>query len=258
MDVQSADFDGTMPESMSAQNTSPITSELRSFGRRRARKTTARQRMLVDHALPLWRVDPSAPQLSDPQAIFGNNASETWLEIGFGGGEHLLWQAEQNPHVGFIGCEPFIDGTIKVLDAIESRDMANIRLYDDDARHVLRWLPQACVSRVFVLFPDPWPKKRHNKRRLLNAATLNLIASVMQSGAELRIATDIGDYARSILLEMQDVASLIWTAKNPHDWRIRPADWPETRYERKALKEGRCCYYFHFEKTNTMEQCPKY
>lgn len=224
------------------------TLEIRSFGRRRARKTTARQQKLIDSLLPACRLDISEPLSKAPTSLFASDITEVWLEIGFGGGEHLIWQASQNPHVGFIGCEPFIDGTIKVLDAIETQNLNNIRLYDDDARHVLRWLPSACLSRVFVLFPDPWPKKRHNKRRLLNSLTLNQLANAMSDGAFLRVGTDIGDYARTMLLAFQQVENFVWTAQQPADWRIRPADWPETRYERKAKRAGRTCYYFSFER----------
>ena len=223
--------------------------EIRSFGRRRTRKATARQQNLLDFVMPRYMLDVSAPLRSLPTSLFEADVTAIWLEIGFGGGEHLIWQAAKNPHIGFIGCEPFIDGTIKVLDAIEAQGLTNILLYNDDARHVMRWLPQESVSRVFVLFPDPWPKKRHNKRRLVNPATLNLIAKVMHCGAELRAATDIEDYAKAMLLAFQKVECLAWTAQRAADWRIRPPDWPETRYERKALIAGRRCYYFRFKKT---------
>ena len=222
--------------------------ELRSFGRRRTRRASARQKNLLDFELPRCRLDLSAPPEPELKRLFKADVREIWLEIGFGGGEHLIWQALQNPHTGFIGCEPFTDGTVKVLDEIETRRLTNIRLYDDDARHVLRWLPPGSISRVFVLFPDPWPKKRHNKRRLINTATLNLIVSVMRCGAELRVGTDIGHYAWTMLLALQRVQTLVWTAQVPDDWRIRPPDWPETRYERKAVAAQRTCYYFRFEK----------
>ena len=122
-----------------------------------------------------------------------------WLEIGFGGGEHLIWQAKANAQVGLIGCEPFRDGIVKALGAIEAEKIGNVRLHAEDARPVLRWLPKASIGRTFILFPDPWPKKRHHKRRLVSEATLAQLARVMRPGAELRIATDIGDYARWIL-----------------------------------------------------------
>jgi tRNA (guanine-N7-)-methyltransferase len=124
---------------------------------------------------------------------------EVWLEIGFGGGEHLLWQGDAEPDVGLIGCEPFQDGVTKVLRGIEVGKLANIRLHADDARAVLRWLPKASLARAFILFPDPWPKKRHQKRRLVSAGLLRELARVMVAGAELRMATDIGDYARWML-----------------------------------------------------------
>src|SRR5262249_39648343 len=131
--------------------------------------------------------------------LFGPGISDVWLEIGFGGGEHLIWQAKANPHVGLIGCEPFRDGIVKALAAIGSERITNGRLHGDDARPVLRWLPDASIGRTFILFPDPWPKKRHHKRRLVSEATLAQLARVMRSEAELRIATDIGAYARWIL-----------------------------------------------------------
>ena len=143
-----------------------------------------------------------------------------------------------------IGCEPFQDGVVKVLRAIDEDAIANIRLYADDARAVLRWLPDAGIGRAFVLFPDPWPKKRHQKRRLVSAATLRELARVMRPGAELRLATDIDDYARWMLLAVRAEGSFAWQPAGPADWRQRPGDWPETRYEQKAAREGRRRYYF--------------
>ena len=171
---------------------------------------------------------------------------EFWLEIGFGGGEHLVWQAQHNPAVTLIGCEPFEDGVVKVLTKIEDDKLANIRLHMGDARDVLRWLPPAYISRAFILFPDPWPKRKHRKRRLVNPVTLALLARVMKPGAELRIGTDIGDYARTILQAFAEQDDFQWQANGPSDWRVRPADWPETRYEQKAEREGRVRYYLRF------------
>lgn len=221
--------------------------ELRSFGRRHGRKLTTRQQQLMETLLPRLRVDArtllavGSPQL--PQAPAG-----LWLEVGFGGGEHLLWQAMHNPDVGLIGCEPFIDGVAKVLGAIDDQNLTNIRLFDDDARVLLRALPPASVDRAFVLFPDPWPKTRHRKRRLVSAPTLALLARVMKPGAELRIGTDIGDYARTMLGAFAGTVAFEWLAQRPADWRVRPADWPQTRYERKALEAGRRCYYLRFQR----------
>lgn len=169
-----------------------------------------------------------------------------WLEIGFGGAEHLIWQAEHNPAIGLIGCEPFEDGVAKALTAIDEKALRNVLLHPDDARDLLRWLPESSIGRAFILFPDPWPKKRHVKRRLISPHLLDLLARVLRPGAELRIGTDIGDYLRTILIAFHGERRFRWTARGPADWRHRPADWPQTRYEQKAVRHGRRCYYLSF------------
>ncbi len=224
--------------------------ELRSFGRRRGRPLTARQRRLIDELLPRLRLPlggpaPIASSLADALVP---GATETWLEIGFGGGEHLVAQASAHLGVALVGCEPFIDGVVKVLVQIEERGLGNVRLHDDDARDILRWLPPASIARAFVLFPDPWPKARHRKRRLVSGPTLALLARVMRPGAELRVATDIGDYARTILEAMTHQSAFHWTATCPADWRVQGEDWPLTRYQQKAIREGRRCYFLRFER----------
>ena len=191
-------------------------------------------------------MDPAA--VRDPSALFPSSIIEIWLEIGFGGGEHLLWQAAHNPRVGLIGCEPFEDGVIKVLAAIASENLANIRIHPDDARPVLRLLPDASIGRAFILFPDPWPKKRHRKRRLLERETVADLARVLRREGELRVGTDDGDYASAILQVVLGSGAFAWTAQGAEDWRCRRPDWPKTRYEAKALQEGRRCYYFRFIK----------
>lgn len=248
--------------------------ELRSFGRRRGRKPSPHQQRLLDDLLPRVGIDLSTPPPADTSELFatalpsplrvgvrggglltGSGSlgltrtvpiTETWLEIGFGGAEHLIWQAEHNPHVGIIGCEPFEDGVVKALAAIEDKGLENVRLHADDARPLLRWLPEASIARAFVLFPDPWPKKRHAKRRLVSGPLLDLLARVLRPGAELRIGTDIGDYARTMLIAFAAEPRFQWLAQAPEDWRIRPDDWPGTRYEAKAWREGRRCYYLRF------------
>jgi tRNA (guanine-N7-)-methyltransferase len=227
--------------------------ELKSFGRRRGRKLSLRQETLMRELLPRVSLDPAQPVPDRLGDLFEETAGDVWLEVGFGGGEHLLWQAERNPAVGFIGCEPFIDGIVKVLTAIEDRRLKNIRLYAGDARTVLRWLPDGSIARAFVLFPDPWPKKRHRKRRIVSQATLALLARVMRAGAELRIATDIGDYVRTILLAVHSQSDFRWLASSPEDWRMRPADWPATRYEQKAIREGRRCAYLRLVRAQRSE-----
>jgi tRNA (guanine-N7-)-methyltransferase len=210
--------------------------ELRSYGRRRGRKPSARQSALLRDVLPRFAVDASAlPQ-----------AAATWLEIGFGGGEHLLEQARRNPQALIIGCEPYEDGVIKVVSAIEGEELKNIRVHMGDVRDVLRQLAPGSLDRAFVLFPDPWPKRKHRKRRLVNSSLLDLLARALKPGAELRIATDIGDYARTMLEAFRPELRFAWQVESPADWRMRPADWVETKYESKAAEAGRRRYYFRF------------
>ena len=220
--------------------------ELRSFGRRKGRTHGPRQARLLSEALPRFSLDLTKPFA----AAYPTPPSALWLEVGFGGAEHLLWQAAHNPNAQLIGCEPFEDSVIKALSGIEQHGLTNLRLHPDDARPLLRWLPDASIDRAFILFPDPWPKKRHVKRRLVAAPLLDLLARVLKPGAELRVATDIGDYARTILIAVQPHPAFEWPARGPADWRVRGDDWPETRYERKALREGRPRYYFRFTRKN--------
>lgn len=217
--------------------------ELRSFGRRRGRKASVRQTQLKQDVLPKVAVD-----LDRIGESLAHTTRPTWIEIGFGGGEHLLWQAKNNPNVSIIGCEPFEDGVVKVLQRIDEDGISNIRLHVGDAREVLRKLPASCAARAFILFPDPWPKRRHKKRRLVNPQTVDLLARILKPKAQVRIATDIGDYARTLLLAFQGESRFRWLAETPRDWRARPADWPATRYEQKAEREGRRRYYFCFER----------
>lgn len=210
--------------------------ELRSYGRRRGRKPSARQAALLRDCLPRFAVEPA--QIS--------RAAEAWLEIGFGGGEHLLAQARRNPNATIIGCEPYEDGVLKVLSAIEAENLPNIRVHMGDVRDVLRQLAPGSLDRAFVLFPDPWPKRKHRKRRLVNASLLDLLARALKADAELRIATDIGDYARTMLEAFSREPRFLWQAAGPADWRLQPADWVETKYESKAVEAGRRRYYFRF------------
>lgn len=222
---------------------------LRSFGRRRARKLTDRQKALLAHGLDKMALDVTHPSPAALAPLFARPMKAFWLEIGFGGGEHLLWQVEDNPDVGFFACEPFIDGVVKVIDGVVRKELDNIRIHADDARDVLPWLPEASIERAFILFPDPWPKARHHKRRLVEPRFLAALARVMSPGAELRLATDIDDYARQMLLDAKREASFDWLARAPADWRERPPDWPETRYEQKAIGEGRRRYFLSFRRT---------
>jgi tRNA (guanine-N7-)-methyltransferase len=172
-------------------------------------------------------------RLSD---LFEVQVADVWLEIGFGSGEHLLWQVERHKDVGFIGCEPFINGVASLLGAIEDRHIETIRIHDGDVRDVLAWLPDGSIGRIFLLFPDPWPKKRQLKRRLLVPELVSALARVLRQGGEFRFASDDADYAAQALGLMQESGAFAGAADGNSR---RPADWPETRYERKALSEHR-------------------
>ncbi|MCL4765572.1 MAG: tRNA (guanine(46)-N(7))-methyltransferase TrmB [Hyphomicrobiaceae bacterium] len=226
----------------------PFGEDLRSYGRRHGRKLSTRQARLLSEDLPRLTIDLGAPPPASATALFPPHVRDIWLEIGFGGGEHLVWHAEHRPDVGLIGSEPFLDGVVKVVDAVQSRRLDNVRLVPDDVRPLLRWLPEACLGRAFILFPDPWPKARHRKRRLVSEQLLAMLARVMRPGSELRIATDIGDYARTVLLAMRAVPAFGWLAAAPSDWRRRGSGWPPTRYEQKALAAGRRPVYLRFER----------
>jgi tRNA (guanine-N7-)-methyltransferase len=172
-------------------------------------------------------------------ALFGSARPSVWLEIGFGAGEHLAQLAEQHPQTGFIGCEVFENGIVKLLAQIERRRLDNIRIFADDARLIMAVLPAASIGRVFILFPDPWPKRRQHKRRVVSRPTLDALAEIMSDNAELRVATDDADYLCWILEHIIAHPAFEWLARRPGDWRERPPDWPPTRYEAKARAAGR-------------------
>ena len=171
---------------------------------------------------------------------------DIWFEIGFGGGEHLAWQAERNPGIGFIGAEPFVNGVAKLLTRIEDEGLNNIRIHHGDARPLMAALPEAGVSRLFVLYPDPWPKRRHWKRRLINPEFLGEAARILADCGELRLASDIPGYIGWTLTRLFRHPHFDWTAERPSDWRVRPSDWPATRYEGKARAAGRSPTYLTF------------
>jgi tRNA (guanine-N7-)-methyltransferase len=182
----------------------------------------------------------------DARTLFGVPVSDVWLEIGFGGAEHLVRTATENPNVGLIGCEPFINGMAKALVAIEAHSLANVRLYGGDGADILGWLPQASVGRMFLLFPDPWPKRRQRKRRFISDASLACSARVLRSGADLRFATDIDDYAGWTLARVLRSPDFVWRAQQSADWTKPWEGWRETRYEAKAKLAGRSSAYLTF------------
>jgi tRNA (guanine-N7-)-methyltransferase len=203
------------------------------YGRRKGPKLSAHQESLRTTLLPGLAF--ALPSGADPRACFDVPVDDVWLEIGFGAGEHLLWQAEQRPNVGVIGAEPYISGIAKLLSKIAPTRMRNVRIHEGDARDVIDALPAASLGRVFILFPDPWPKTRHHKRRFIQNETLDALARVMRPGAELRFASDDPGYFSWALERFCAHPAFGWTAKRPGDWSTRPADWPQTRYEAKAL-----------------------
>lgn len=183
----------------------------------------------------------------DLTALFGGRP--VWLEIGFGGGEHMVHQAALNPDKGIIGCEPYINGVAMLLGKIRAANVENVAIHPGDVRDLFDVLPRASVDRAFLLYPDPWPKARHHRRRFVNPEFLDPLADVMKPGAILRVATDIEDYVRQTLEQLTRHAAFDWLAEGPDDWRNPWADWHSTRYEQKALREGRVPHYLTFRRT---------
>jgi tRNA (guanine-N7-)-methyltransferase len=213
------------------------------FGRRKGKKLRAGQDELVQNLLPAIRVVPG----SDLPGQFPNSqARETWLEIGFGGGEHLAAQARTHSDINIVGCEPFVNGMAKLLAVIEQENLDNVRVWDDDVTDLLPTLPDASLDRVYILYPDPWPKRRQRKRRLVSDENLEMLARVMKPGAELRFASDIDDYIGWVLARTLRSPHFRWTATRADDWRKPYEGWPGTRYEAKAIREGRVPSYLTF------------
>ncbi len=213
------------------------------FGRRKGHSLSRRQKVLVDELLPRIAVDVDGIEAGtlDPLSLFDGNVKEVWLEVGFGKGEHLASLAEQNPDIGFIGCEPFINGVAGLLTLVEDMGLKNVRIYADDARHVMDALTDGSISRGFLLHPDPWPKRKHARRRFMSQVNLDRFSRLLKPGSEFRMGSDHDIYVRWTLIQMVDRDDFIWLAERPSDWRERSDDWPETRYENKAL-EGRASY----------------
>lgn len=207
---------------------------LASYGRRRGRRLRPAKQALFDTLLPeLTLTLPPGGRL-DMGTVFPKY-KHYWLEIGFGGGEHLAHQAVLHPEVGLIGCEPYINGIAGLLKSIDDRQLANIRIYPQDGRLLVDALPDASIERVFILYPDPWPKARHHKRRLISTEFLTALARVMAPGAQLRLATDDAGYATWMLERLIPHPDFLWTAKDCDDWLNPWDDWIPTRYEQKRL-----------------------
>lgn len=211
----------------------------RLFGRRQGHKLSPRRRHQLDTHLPRLRLRPDQLRERPLSELFDARIEDVCLEIGFGGGEHLVYQATVNPETGFIGCEPFINGVSNLVDSVVSQDLQNVRLYDDDARDILDGLPGASVSCIYLLFPDPWPKKRHNKRRFVSEKNITRFARVLKPGGTFIFSSDIPDYVDWTLRHMRAAGGFSWTAEGPKDWQSHPGGAPATRYEAKTRSEGR-------------------
>tara|TARA_R100000005_G_scaffold96636_1_gene85392 strand:- start:16492 stop:17193 length:702 start_codon:yes stop_codon:yes gene_type:complete len=219
------------------------------YGRRRGKPLRKGQQRLIENDLPRLQITTEEEEINLP-SLFGSEARAYWLEIGFGGGEHLAWQANANPDIGIIGCEPFVNGVAMLLAKLEENGAQNVRLHTDAAERLIERLPAESIDRAFILFPDPWPKSSHHKRRFVSGENINALARIMTSGGELRIATDHTDYGAWILWHMLRSDHFIWQAESPDDWRSRPADWPPTRYEMKAVGKGLRPVYYRFLRKN--------
>jgi tRNA (guanine-N7-)-methyltransferase len=218
------------------------------FGRRKGHPLKPRQQALFDALLPRLALDLATPAPANLRALFATPVDDVRLEIGFGGAEHLIAQAKALPSMGFIGTDAFVNAMAKALVAIENDALANIRLYFGDASELLDWLPDASLSRIDLLYPDPWPKRRHWKRRFIQDETLTRLARVLRQNGELRFATDIADYAAYALARVLRSPDFVWTAQCANDWRDPWPDFAGTRYEAKAKREGRRPAYFIFRR----------
>ena len=223
------------------------------YGRRHGKTLRKGQKDLLENRLAelappgvSWTENPERDPI-DPKALFPK-AREVWLEIGFGGGEHMLHMAAANPDVGIIGCEAYVNGVAMLLSGIERAAVANLAIHPDDARDLMDVLPDSSIAQVFLLYPDPWPKTRHHKRRFINAENMDQLARIMTPGAILRLATDIGDYVRHVFELLDRDPRFTWLAHGPADWRESWPGWPGTRYEAKALREGRTPQYLSFRR----------
>ncbi|MER8960687.1 MULTISPECIES: tRNA (guanosine(46)-N(7))-methyltransferase TrmB [unclassified Mesorhizobium] len=216
------------------------------FGRRRGKAIRPQQAAALESGFAAYRLDLTVEPPADLRSLFEAEVSAVQLEIGFGGGEHLLHRATASQATGFIGVEPFVNGMAKMMMAVRERPLANLRVYDDDATRLLDWLPQASLDGIDLLYPDPWPKKKHWKRRFVSPVNLNRFARVLKHGGKFHFASDIDSYVNWTLLHCRAHDAFTWQASEAADWH-RPYDgWPGTRYEAKAIREGRRPAYLTF------------
>jgi tRNA (guanine-N7-)-methyltransferase len=222
------------------------------FGRRKGHKLRAHQADLIEHLLPRLALDIGGPRpsdLADLAGLFDPPAAATRLEIGFGGGEHLTAEARAFPDTGFIGCEPYVNGMAKILTQIEAYNIGNIRLFAGDAAELLAWAPPRSLARIDLIHPDPWPKRRHWKRRFVQDATVAAMARVLKPDGEFRFVSDIDDYCAWTLAHLLRSPDFVWTAERAADWKLPWPDYTMTRYGAKAEREGRRAAYLRFRRT---------
>lgn len=217
--------------------------ELPFYGRRKGRPLRPTMQALFDKALPDIALAPGTSSLT---GLFAKAPRDIFLEIGFGGGEHLAALAGAAPDCGFIGAEPFVNGVASLLRHIEENDLKNIRIWPDDVRLILDDLPEGCLAGAYIMFPDPWPKKRHAGRRILQQSMRDRLARLIRPGGRLRMASDHPIAKSWLLAEAMADDRFIWQARTADDWRQRPKDWPQTRYMAKGVDEGRPASWFEF------------
>jgi tRNA (guanine-N7-)-methyltransferase len=218
------------------------------FGRRKGHKLRPRQVLLIDTLLPALAIDLSCPAPGNLRALFAVPVSEIVLEIGFGGGEAMIAQAQARPHTGFIGVEPFVNGMAKALAAIESNGLRNIRLHFEDAVSLIAWLPEKSLARIDLIHPDPWPKRRHWKRRFVQDDMVAQLARILRPGGEFRFVSDIADYVGWTLQRFARSSAFEWTAQGADDWRKPWSGFTATRYHAKAAREERASCFLIFRR----------
>ena len=219
------------------------------FGRRRGKTIRPLQAAALAGGLERYRLDLGAPTPGDIRTLFPSEVADVRLEIGFGGGEHLLHEASGHPATGFIGVEPFVNSMAKMMTGMAQNPLANLRVYDDDATQLLDWLPDASLAGIDLLYPDPWPKKKHWKRRFVSPVNLDRFSRVLKVGGIFRFASDIDSYVNWTLLACAAHGGFAWEAADSNDWKMPYPGWPGTRYEAKALREGRRPAYLRFRRT---------
>jgi tRNA (guanine-N7-)-methyltransferase len=223
------------------------------FGRRKGHKLRTHQADLIAQLLPQLSIDLAKSAPSDLRTLFDGAVDAVRLEIGFGGGEHLVAEAIAHPHLGFVGCEPYVNGMAKILAQIEAHEIRNIRLVAGDAAELLAWVPPQSLTRIDLIHPDPWPKRRHWKRRFVQDATIAAMARALPPGGEFRFVCDIDSSVEWTLAQLVRATQFEWLAQRADDWRLPWPIYTMTRYGRKATREGRRASYLRFRRTDTSQ-----